>query len=342
MPLLYTDAEYFMVDSLPPKREVVKEDIMHDKWSGYNGYLDLSIDLVNQKIEFGESSKEEIFKSPLHIGTGDIELYSKGGYYQPFLRAGNNLFVSGSSIKGVVRSYSEALSSSCEGNQCNGDRLCPACRLFGCVSKGSGRRNDFNYQGRISISDVYFAENIKTSILKIPLRWGGKNREGRRFYWHCDYRAYEDINNVETEKLEIVLPPAGVTTRLYFENVSKQELGLLFLAMGLDPKHRFPLKMGGGKNRGLGSVWFMIKNQLVIGKSEHYYSTYDPEPQASKEDFLKTCLDQHLKTFNEEDRIIIDNNLKAFNLNHAYRTRSKAKQEFEQQVERNKDKYSRR
>jgi CRISPR/Cas system CSM-associated protein Csm3 (group 7 of RAMP superfamily) len=328
MPFKQIEAEYYMVDSLPPKYTAITDDRWHDRWNGYSGYFEITIKLVS---ESDNSSFK--FISPLHTGTGDLELANNSGYFQPFARVDNKLIISGSGIKGVVRSYAEALSNSCEGNQCSGKRLCPACLLFGFVSKG------FSYKGRFSFSDVFFSDDVKTQIIEVPLRWGGRNKAGRRFYWHCDYRAYTSIEKVEKEKIEVVMPPASIITRLYFENAGKEELGLLLLAMGVAPARQFPLKMGGGKNRGLGSVWFELTGQYIQSNSDHSFLSYDVLQQEINHEFVASSIEEYYRKLADKEKEKINCNLKAFSLENAYRTQEKAKEEFEQQIERNRANY---
>jgi CRISPR/Cas system CSM-associated protein Csm3 (group 7 of RAMP superfamily) len=58
----------------------------------------------------------------------------------------------------------------------------------------------------------------------------------------------------------------------FFENLSKEEIGLVLLAMGVAPDHCFNLKLGGGKNRGLGSVCFEIEKIQLLSRDQAYVS----------------------------------------------------------------------
>jgi len=54
---------------------------------------------------------------------------------------------------------------------------------------------------------------------------------------------------------------AELPLRIHFLNLSEAELGVLLTALGLHPDHQFPIKLGGGKPVGLGSV--QVKCQRI-------------------------------------------------------------------------------
>jgi CRISPR-associated protein Csm3 len=213
--------------------------IGHDRYQGNTGFLDLALTA----------------KTPLLIGSGDVEIGpgSKSGVYQTFARSRGEVVIPGSSFKGVLRSYAEALSPSCLGGQCRVGTtgICPACSIFGAPS----------YAGRVVVFDLA-AGPCGTSPLGIEARWApGPGRDDeRKFYHHLAEVRPGD------ERVEVVAAgtrfrghgggsvPAGSTPALAFRNLEDWELGLVFLALGLAPDYRFLLKVGGGKAQGLGSA----------------------------------------------------------------------------------------
>lgn len=189
----------------------------------------------------------------------------------------------GSSLKGALRSLVEAISPSCVAvnsgatrfaiprplSRCaQFERLCPACRLFG--MSGAGHNN---YLGQVSIEDAHLVPNqggvalVRTPLLWAPVRGHGglpqrylKGREaaGRKFYFHSKLAGGPDARIVFKTR-------SVLRTRLYFENLSEGELGLLASALGLHPDHRFLPKLGAGKPVGLGSVEVAVDTMHLSG-----------------------------------------------------------------------------
>lgn len=228
------DKPFFAV---PPVSEVEiergrKKITSHDTFNGLTG-----------KISFTVSTL-----TPIHVGSGDIALASDGKAYLPFYKKGEKYTIPGSSLKGVIRSVAEAISYSCDpfrGDKCDAIKpdtpaLCPACSTFGAMG----------YQGRISISDAILVKG-ETKIVNIPVLWPPRNElKGRKFYIHGKPAEGE----VETE---VINQNATFEFVLTFQNLADWELGLIFLAMGLD--NTFHLKLGGAKPRCYGSIRFLPK-----------------------------------------------------------------------------------
>jgi hypothetical protein len=186
-------------------------------------------------------------------------------------RAGRRVYVvPGSSLKGVLRNLAEAVSFSCFGVAAPGvrghipeplrrctrlDRLCPACRLFGMT----GARRE-SYMGSVHVTDAELPPDGKVAVVRTPLLWTpvrgqrlpnlylrGRQLRGRKFYFHGQMAVGPDAR---------VALQAGQSLHaaIYFDNLSPGLLGVLLAAMGLHPEHRFPIKMGGGKPVGMGSL----------------------------------------------------------------------------------------
>ncbi|MGB9886319.1 MAG: RAMP superfamily CRISPR-associated protein [Moorellales bacterium] len=198
-------------------------------------------------------------------------------------RDGRTLYVlPGSSLKGALRSIAEAVSFSCfnviSGRtrdyipralyRCSDIRnLCPACRLFG--MSGAGRQS---YMGNVQVEDVILAPQGRVAIVKTPLLWtparsrrglprrylSGTQVRGRKFYFHGRLASGPDAR---------VALPAGqhLHATINFDNLSSGLLGLLLTALGLNPKHSFPIKLGGGKPIGMGSVEVRLREVVLRG-----------------------------------------------------------------------------
>ena len=223
----------------------------HERYQGSTGFLDLALTA----------------KTPLLIGSGDVEIGpgSHTGIYQTFARSRGEVVIPGSSFKGVLRSYAEALSPSCLGGQCRVGTLCPACSIFGAPSCAS----------RVVVFDLW-AGPCRTSLLDIEARWppGAGRQDERKFYHHLAEVRPGD------ERVEVVAAgtrfrgvgggtePAESTPALAFRNLEDWELGLVFLALGLSPDYRFLLKVGGGKAQGLGSARVEVA-RVTVRRAEH-------------------------------------------------------------------------
>jgi len=214
--------------------------------------------------------------TPVHVGLG----------YSDFIKAGNQEYLAalqaskpireegttrrrylipGSSIKGAVRSLVEAITRSCiritqgrhrpyipqgYGGCMSVNDLCIACRLFGAQ----------DYQGHVSFEDAVAPKGslvlLGTPLLWTPARGGrglpprylqGNQARGRKFFRHARPPSGVDPRACIKSGAELPL-------RIHFLNLSEAELGVLLTALGQHPDHRFPIKLGGGKPVGLGSV----------------------------------------------------------------------------------------
>ena len=214
--------------------------------------------------------------TPVHVGLGYSDFVTAGNQeYLAALQASKPIreegttrrryLIPGSSIKGAVRSIVEAITRSCiritqgrhrpyipqgYGGCMSVNDLCIACRLFGAQ----------DYQGHVSFEDAV-APKGSLVLLGTPLLWtparGGRGlpprylerdrAKGRKFYRHARPASGADPRACIKSGAELPL-------RIHFLNLSEAELGVLLTALGLHPSHPFPIKLGGGKPVGLGSV----------------------------------------------------------------------------------------
>jgi len=228
--------------------------------------------------------------TPVHVGSG----------YSDFIKAGNQEYLAalqaskpireegttrrrylipGSSIKGAVRSIVEAITCSCiritqgrtqgrhrpyipqgYGGCMSVNDLCIACRLFGAQ----------DYQGHVSFEDAVAPKGslvlLDTPLLWTPARGGhglpprylqGNQARGRKFYRHARPPSGADLRACIKSDAELPL-------RIHFLNLSEAELGVLLTALGLHPDHPFPIKLGGGKPVGLGSVQIILNRVTLL------------------------------------------------------------------------------
>jgi CRISPR/Cas system CSM-associated protein Csm3 (group 7 of RAMP superfamily) len=233
--------------------------------------------------------------TPVHVGSG----------YSDFIKAGNQEYLAalqaskpireegttrrrylipGSSIKGAVRSIVEAITRSCiritqgrhrpyipqgYGGCMSVNDLCIACRLFGAQ----------DYQGHVSFEDAVAPKGslvlLGTPLLWTPARGGrglpprylqGNQARGRKFYRHARPPSGVDPRACIKSGAELPL-------RIHFLNLSEAELGVLLTALGLHPKHPFPIKLGGGKPVGLGSVQIILNRVTLLQGADSLKAT---------------------------------------------------------------------
>jgi len=230
----------------PPGHERLSED-------RFSGWLELELETLR----------------PLQVASGRMDFVRRPGGAEilalvPLTVRRGELLIPGSSWKGVVRSLVEAISPSCV-SQCtskirryvppnlhrclNPEALCPACSLFGTQSIAS----------RLFFRDILIGRP-EVQIVRTPLLWApargrqlpsvyqeGQYVRGRKFYRHGQVLTGGDARLCIKEGLRL---PA----RIDAVNLSEAELGLLIAALGLHPDFSFPIKLGGGKPVGLGSL----------------------------------------------------------------------------------------
>ena len=140
--------------------------------------------------------------SPIHIGSGVIDIGRDVELIKTAVRTGENIVIPGSSLKGAIRSVVEAISESCvskvsyqvrravprEFSECRQkNRLCVACRMFGAMG----------FQGNIAIQDApHIHGEIGTEYvpeLFSPRRYQRRMQDipGRKFYMHGEVATGE-------------------------------------------------------------------------------------------------------------------------------------------------------
>jgi hypothetical protein len=107
---------------------------------------------------------------------------------------------------------------------------------------------------------------LGTPLLWTPARGGrglpprylqGNQARGRKFYRHARPPSGAD-------RRACIKSGAELPLRIHFLNLSEAELGVLLTALGLHPDYRFPIKLGGGKPVGLGSVQIILNRVTLL------------------------------------------------------------------------------
>lgn len=256
--------------------------------------------------------------TPLHVGSGYSDFLRARGREQlvalltsmPVLDGENikrRFVIPGSSLKGAVRSVVEAITQSCvrvikpktrdhlrkSYYSCTDvDELCFSCRMFGSP----------NYQAHVSFADVII-ESRAIGIIDVPILHepGGKKQLpsfyfeeggaliGRKFYFHALPAEGEDLRLCVKDGIEL-------EAQVNFMNITVGEIGVLFIAFGMHPNHRFPLKLGGGKPVGLGSIEIEV-NSLHLTRGRESVSSIGRlgAPQPLQGDELKAYVQEAMK-----------------------------------------------
>ena len=254
-------------------------------------------DKFDQKLLTGQLHLGVEALSPVHVASGLMERRRNRQYplVKTLLRVGNTPVIPGSSVKGCVRSIVEAITASCvritrtrdlprEMKGCDRkERLCLACRMFGAQ----------DFQGLVQFSDLKLTGNANRAIRiePVPSFYRPRPREavyyreqrgrrvvrGRKFYQHGSEQAR---GNTPIEVCKVGSEFAGV---LNFTNLSREQFGLLLVALGQSADYPLYLKLGGAKPACYGSLQIEIK-QLTIDNLQARYSSWDT-PDAPSRDF---------------------------------------------------------
>lgn len=230
-----------------------------------------------------------VTEQPLHVGSG-FKTLRDGRVVRAMVRSGEAPCVPGSTLKGVLRSRFEAITKSCALFRPNdrpesvrsssfpgararytesvlrGDVFrvcgasgpsCAACALFGRMS----------LRGRVSVTDFVPAAAVETEVLEVAEMFSPNLHHVGSFTPREEYgKTVLEVHRLHgrkfargrgpeaqgRERVEVV--PVGTTFvgTLRLQNVTPDELGGLWAALGIDPSSR--LKVGGAKGHGLGRM----------------------------------------------------------------------------------------
>ena len=239
--------------------------------------------------------------SPIHIGSGVIDIGQDVELIKTAVRTGGNIVLPGSSLKGAIRSAAETISESCICKVANRirravprdfmecrrkERLCVSCRMFGAMG----------FQGNVAIQDApqINGEVVTKRVpeLYAPGRYQRNLRSvpGRKFYMH----GQEASGETPIEACEVGSKFQFV---VQVDNLRQAEWGLLFTALGHHPDYPFKLKIGGAKPVCFGSIDFQIDEIHVEERTRDRYLDWDIPQQSAKigdqlETWKRECMEQ--------------------------------------------------
>ena len=258
-------------------------------------------DLYNAECTTGQIQGTIEALSPIHIGSGIIDLGQDVELIKTAVRTSENVVIPGSSLKGAIRSVIEAISESCvckvsgrirravprDFAECRQkERLCVTCRMFGAMG----------FQGNVAVQDAPQIEGeIVTKLvpeLYAPRRYqhGMRDIPGRKFYMHGQVASGE----TPVEACEV-----GSKFRfvVQIDNLRQAEWGLLFTALGHHPNHPFKIKIGGAKTVCFGSIDFQLERIQIEAQTRDQYLDWDVKPESAKtgeplETWKRECITQ--------------------------------------------------
>jgi len=230
---------YFVVPLAPPRRTTVM-----DRAEGLWAELPIGGEVLE----------------PVHIGSGVPELVDgqlvsgltvepapgpgePGGPDEHDGR-GEHAIIPGSSVKGALRAVFEAITYSCDPlgeERCRAvDQTCPACALFGLPG----------LRAALAISDLQVEGGL--GVERFPQRYSHPDapRRGRRLYGLTPEHSVAEAD----EAVQVIVRGARLAGTLTLFGAEPWAIGALALAAGLVAAGLPLLRLGGGKNRGLGAI----------------------------------------------------------------------------------------
>jgi CRISPR-associated protein Csm3 len=279
---------------------------------------------------------------PVHIGSGiyelaeDVGITGFSGVVKGTVKEGGLSIIPGSSLKGVFRSITEAISYSCVlgYHSCEAksedSELCIACGLFGAM--GFMGRVSFSKATIVNESDYRTRKQSRQPPKSVEM-WGpSRPRQGRRFYPHIDYlsdafwnsenKGEFDITVIRDRRgnavgryssrqefieAKVVEPydfiPEGTELlfKVRFENLEKKEIGLVLSGMGVgsDNQPIFQPRLGGSKPFCFGAIEVRVKGANVFyQENANTFTTFERGNQSVPED-IQDWVRENIKAFLE-------------------------------------------
>jgi CRISPR/Cas system CSM-associated protein Csm3 (group 7 of RAMP superfamily) len=263
-----------------------------------------------------------IARSPVHVASGLLEKSNDRKYplVKGHFRTGNTLAIPGTSLKGCIRSMVEAITPSAvqisrrrmdvpseyqprrvqSGGKLNHNTIDVAQRIFGAMG----------YQGMVCFRDAKLKEGEPVTVPSPPLYrprpesqqtyFQQRKLKGRKFYMHGELAN----GNLP---LEACPPGSEFVFRMEFENLSKVELGILLLALGLGEPKLHP-KLGGGKPVCLGTIE-IIPDKLELWDAKSAYADFDMEQTLFSGEVLQQKVNEMVQAAGASD-LLLDEQVK--------------------------------
>lgn len=247
--------------------------------------------------------------SPIHIGSGVIDIGQDGELIKTAVRTGENVVIPGSSLKGAIRSIVEAISESCickvsrdtryampkDFSECRQkDRLCVACRMFGAMG----------FQSNIAIQD---APQIEGQVVtkRVPELYRPRQRRGIR---HVPGRKFYKHGEVATGETPVEACEKGSKFRfvVQVDNLTQAEWGLFLTSLGHHTAHPFKIKIGGAKPVCFGSIDIEIEEVQIEEQNRQRYLDWNVQSESARtgerlDTWKSGCINAAMESLIQED-----------------------------------------
>lgn len=244
--------------------------------------------------------------TPIFINSG-YEDHDGDLLYRCFQKYCGKPVIPGSTLKGVLRTISQAVSYSCVDVSRNIERDLPFRNNYDCsciVCKTYGKMGE---KGCVSFGDFPLKEGA-TEILKTPVLMSphvekreiyymnGKLR-GIKFYRHGDYRKVENARI----PVEAVMPGSVFEGEITFQDMHEKQLMLLCYSLGLDGS--FALKIGGNKPGYFGSCEVQVI-EAYFRDSTQFNSVEYAKKYGKSDAHIKANMDKLSQILDYRDSIV--------------------------------------
>jgi CRISPR/Cas system CSM-associated protein Csm3 (group 7 of RAMP superfamily) len=211
-------------------------------------------------------------------------------------REAGKIVLPGSQLKGAIKTYMQSLSESYdeEVTQINNNTLDMVNSITGYMG----------YTSRIMFKDIVINENeVKPYNIEGKQQWSQAKKLTRtnkiRLYSH---KKHEDLDRAVNFE---VLPTGTILDfEILFNGLNEEEIGLVFMAMGLDVENKFSLKLGRGKNLDMGSI-IIIPEKIIMPKNSLSKSKKGVKKE-NIDDFLSKKIKSYKINMNENQKNILD------------------------------------
>jgi CRISPR/Cas system CSM-associated protein Csm3 (group 7 of RAMP superfamily) len=207
-------------------------------------------------------------------------------------REGGKIVLPGSQLKGAIKTYMQALSESYDEEIEKDPKNIKPDPVNAITGRGK-------YASRLLFSDIIIDEKkVKTEIIDGKQQWSQKPEHRHpliRLYSHNDH---EDLDH--KVRFEVLPTKTYLDFEILIKGLTKVEMGLLFLAMGIVPKYQFDLKIGRGKNLDMGSVRFTLLKFIQPKKS--FNNSKETLEDKELDRFIYSCGEAYLEKANDSNK----------------------------------------
>jgi hypothetical protein len=336
------DPYYFVQLVGKPER---KKGTPHHKFAGESGILTCCLTT----------------KTPLFVYNPSFARTIRGEHeVAKFPIRNNEVFIPGSSLKGVIRSVAEAVEPCClplfdgtyrgsgitqgktlkarapsgYGRCSDVDRLCPACRLFGAFAWHEGTV----FTGKVSISDAVarpgeysLMGNVVLDVLHNPKPEGrpktytqadGQTIRGRKFYRHQLEGIQTRLGEKQDQHNKTVQPvDAGAVFTLTVEYNDLRPEELRLLLYALVLEPGLWHKIGMGKPLGLGSAHIEVTEWVKIDRKARYQKLGGGLDAPLSGDALQVPIDEQVADYRNSKAANLEDLREVWRYDHNYEVR---------------------